>query len=235
MAKIKLSAIGITNISGKSGGSVFAHNKNGNYVRRLGIPTQPNTHSQTLVRSVFGALARSWNQLNESARNAWKDYGLANPKVDQFGDSRPLTGRQAYISANSNLHTAGKSFITNPDILTYEMPSVIALSGIVSWDIQDKEVASAIIEASLSGAEAGISYVLSVAVVSKGADFGTAKNKYRQIATGVSTSLDTLSIAAQLNGLGVNPSNNVYIKVEFVTPDGKRSNSVTALMSLNEV
>lgn len=230
MAKIKLSAIGITNISGKSGGSVFAHNKNGNYVRRLGIPTQPNTHSQTLVRSVFGALARSWNQLNESARNAWKDYGLANPKVDQFGDSRPLTGRQAYISANSNLNTVGGDMILNPDFFTYEMPSVIALSGVIVWDDTANVITNAVIGASLSGAGAGIAYVLSVAVVSKGADFGTAKNKYRQIATGVSTSLDTLDFTTQLISLGVNPSNNVYIKVEFVTPDGKRSAPVTALL-----
>ena len=234
MAKIKLSAIGITNISGKSGGSVFAHNKNGNYVRRLGIPTQPQTHSQTLVRSVFGALARSWNALDTAARNAWKVWGASNPKVDQFGDSRPMSGRQAFISANSNLNTVEIDMILNPDIFTYEMPSFIALSGVTVWDIQDRAITSAVIEASLSGAEAGISYVLSVAVVSKGAAFGTAKNKYRQIATGVSTSLDTLDIADQLNGLGVNSSNNVYIKVEFVTPDGKRSNSVTALMSLVE-
>lgn len=234
MAKIKLSAIGITNISGKSGGSVFAHNKNGNYVRRLGIPTQSQTHSQTLARSVFGVLARSWNQLNESARNAWKDYGLANPKVDQFGDSRPLTGRQAYISANSNLNTVGLPFITKPSVFKYEMPSVIALSGVVVWVFDEKKVTSAVIDASLSGDEAGISYVLSVAVVSKGADFGTAKNKYRQIGTGISTGLNGVNIVNQLNDLGVTPSNNVYIKVEFVTPDGKRSNSVTALMSLEE-
>lgn len=235
MAKIKLSAIGITNISGKSGGSVFAHNKNGNYVRRLGIATQPQTHSQTLVRSVFGALARSWNALDTAARNAWIDWGASNPKVDQFGDSRPMSGRQAFISANSNLNTIGASLITNPDIFTYEMPSVIALSGVITYDTIDNEITNAVIEASLSGAAAGIAYVLSVAVVSKGADFGTAKNKYRQIATGVSTSLDSLVIAAQLSGLGVNPTNNVYIKVDFVTPDGKRSNSVTALMLLNEV
>ena len=235
MAKIKLSAIGITNISGKSGGSVFAHNKNGNYVRRLGIPTQPQTHAQTLVRSVFGALARSWNTLDTAARNAWKEWGASNPKVDQFGDSRPMSGRQAFISANSNLNTVRGNMILNPDFFTYEMPSVIALSGLIDWDTADKMITSAVIEASLSGAEAGISYVLSVAVVSKGADFGTAKNKYRQIATGVSTSLDTLDITIQLCNLGVNPSNNVYIKIDFVTPDGRRSAPVTALLDVVEV
>ena len=235
MAKIKLSAIGITNISGKSGGSVFAHNKNGNYVRRLGIPTQPQTQSQTLVRSVFGALARSWNALDTASRNAWKDWGASNPKVDQFGDSRPMSGRQAFISANSNLNTVGADMILNPDIFTYEMPSVIAISGLVTWDISDNSITSAPIVASLSGAEAGISYVLSVAVVSKGADFGTAKNKYRIVSTGISSSLDGLSLVPFLQQAGFSPANNAYVKIEFVTPDGKRSAPVTALLDVAEV
>lgn len=234
MAKIKLSAIGITNISGKSGGSVFAHNKNGNYVRRLGIPTQPQTHSQTLARSVFGALARSWNALDTAARNAWKDYGNSNPKVDQFGDSRPLTGRQAYISANSNLNAVGEAMLLNPDIFTYEMPSVIAISGLVTWDLATKSITSAPLVASLAGAEAGTSYIVSLALVSKGADFGTAKNKYRIIHTGVSTGLNGLSLITFLQQAGFNPANNAYIKVEFVTPDGKRSAPVTALLGVSE-
>lgn len=234
MAKIKLSAIGITNISGKSGGSVFAHNKNGNYVRRLGIPTQPQTHSQTLVRSVFGALARSWNALDTAARNAWKDWGISNPKVDQFGDSRPMSGRQAYISANSNLNTVGEAMILNPDIFTYEMPSVIAISGLVTWDLATNSITSAPLVASLAGAEAGTAFILSLALVSKGADFGTAKNKYRIVNTGISTGLNALSLVPFLQQAGFSPANNAYIKVEFVTPDGKRSAPVTALLDVTE-
>lgn len=234
MAKIKLSAIGITNISGKSGGSVFAHNKNGNYVRRLGIPTQPQTHSQTLVRSVFGALARSWNALDTAARNAWKDWGASNPKVDQFGDSRPMSGRQAYISANSNLNTVGADMLLNPDIFTYEMPSVIAISGLVNWDLATNSITSAPLVASLSSAEAGVSFILSLALVSKGADFGTAKNKYRIVHTGISTGLADLDITPYLQQAGFSPANNAYVKVEFVTPDGKRSAPVTALLGVTE-
>lgn len=235
MAKIKLSAIGITNISGKSGGSVFAHNKNGNYVRRLGIPTQPNTYSQTIVRSVFGALARSWNALDAATRNAWKDWGTSNPKVDQFGDSRPMSGRQAYISANSNLNTIGESLITNPHIFSYAMPSVVAISGLVTWNSVENSITSAPLVASLAGAEAGISYIVSLALVSKGADFGTAKNKYRVVSTGVSTGLNGLSLVPFLQQAGFSPANNAYIKVEFVTLDGKRSVPVTALLDVTEV
>ena len=229
MAKIKLSAIGITNISGKSGGSVFAHNKNGNYVRRLGVPTQPNTHSQTLVRSVFGALARSWNQLDEVARNAWKDWGLANPKVDQFGDSRPLTGRQAYISANSNLRSVGLAEISNPDFIAYQFPLVYDLSGTLVFT-SNGVLNEAFVEANLSGVATNIKYVLSVAVVSKGADFGTAKNKYVQVSNGLATALDTAVFTDDLVALGISQSNNVYIKVELVAPNGQKSSAVTALM-----
>lgn len=234
MAKIKLSAIGITNISGKSGGSVFAHNKNGNYVRRLGINTQPQTHSQTLVRSGFGALAKSWNALDTVARNAWKDWGASNPKVDQFGDSRPMSGRQAYISANSNLNTVGAALITNPDIIAYGSPSVKAFSGLVTWDTVSKSITSAPLIASLTGAEASTSFIVSLALVSKGADFGTAKNKYRIVHTGISTGLDGLSLIPYLESAGFSPANNAYIKVEFVTPDGTRSAPVTALLDVIE-
>lgn len=233
MAKIKLSAIGITNISGKSGGSVFAHNKNGNYVRRLGIATQPQSHSQTLVRSVFGALARSWNALDTSARNAWKDWGILNPKVDQFGDSRPMSGRQAFISANSNLNTIGEAMILNPDIFTYEMPSVIAISGLVTYDAAQNSIVSAPLVASLAGAEAGTAYIISLALVSKGADFGTAKNKYRIVSTGISTALNGLSLVPFLQSAGFSPVNNAYVKIEFVTADGKRSAPVTALLDVD--
>ena len=234
MAKIKLSAIGITNISGKSGGSVFAHNKNGNYVRRLGIPTQPQTHAQTLVRSVFGALARSWTALDTATRNAWKDWGASNPKVDQFGDPRPMSGRQAYISANSNLNTVGASLITNPDIFTYEMPSVIAISGLVDWNSSQNSIIEGSLTTSLAGAQAGVSFILSLALVSKGADFGTAKNKYRIVHTGISTGLDQLDLTPYLQQAGFSPAKNAYIKVEFVTPDGKRSAPVTALLDVTE-
>lgn len=234
MAKIKLSAIGITNISGKSGGSVFAHNKNGNYVRRLGIATQPQSHSQTLVRSVFGAFARSWNTLDAAARNAWKDWGISNPKVDQFGDSRPMSGRQAFISANSNLNTVGGDMILNPDIFTYEMPSVIAISGLVTWSLVDNDIVDATLATSLAGDQAGVSFILSLALVSKGADFGTAKNKYRIVHTGISTGLAQLNLTPYLQQAGFSPANNAYVKIEFVTPDGKRSNSVTALLDVVE-
>ena len=77
----------------------------------------------------------------------------------------------------------------------------------------------------------GVNFVLSVAVVSTGADFGTAKNKYVQIATGTYGNLDSLDIEPNLSALGVTQNNNVYLKVEFIAPNGQKSSAVTALMS----
>lgn len=230
MAKIKLSAIGITNISGKSGGSVFAHNKNGNYVRRLGIATQPQTAKQTLARSIFGVISRMWGALTQEQRDAWKNWGAANPKTDQFGDSRPLTGRQAFISVNSNLQTVGLAPLSSPSIVRSVFPSVSTFTGAITFGAGDI-LNDASVDASLSGGTASIRYVLSVAVVSSGADFGTAKNKYVQIATGLASELDGADITSALVALGVSQNNKVYLKAEFIALNGKKSSAVTALMT----
>lgn len=230
MAKIKLSAIGITNISGKSGGSVFAHNKNGNYVRRLGIATQPQTAKQTLTRSIFGVISRMWGSLTQEQREAWKTWGAENPKTDQFGDSRPLTGRQAFISANSNLNSVGLDPISSPSIARPTFPSIVSFGGEIVFTSAGV-IDDAIVSADLVAGTSSINYVLSVAVVSKGADFGTAKNKYVQVATGLASGLNTYNIVNELNALGVSQNNNVYLKVEFVATNGQKSSAVTALMS----
>lgn len=232
MAKIKLSAIGITNISGKSGGSVFAHNKNGNYVRRLGIATQPQTAKQTLVRSIFGVISRMWGSLTQAQRDAWKNWGAENPKTDQFGDSRPLTGRQAFISANSNLQTIGVSPLSSPSFARPIFPSLVTFGGAITYQANGA-IEEAVISADLVAGSSNINFVLSVAVVSSGADFGTAKNKYVQVAVGASGNLDSLDIGTNLSALGVNQNNNVYLKVEFIAPNGQKSSAVTALMTQN--
>ena len=229
MAKIKLSAIGITNISGKSGGSVFAHNKNGNYVRRLGIPTQPQTDKQTIVRNLFGAVARMWSTLTASQRDEWKQWGLEHPKTDQFGDSRPMSGRQAFISVNSNLRTIGAGTITVPSLVPAEFPTVLNFGGAVTFATSGA-VATAVVDAGLLVPDNTVQFVLSVALTSLGADFGTAKNKFRQVATGLVSTIDTLDIASELNAIGARENNNIYLKIEFVGGNGLRSSEVTALM-----
>lgn len=230
MAKIKLSAIGITNISGKSGGSVFAHNKNGNYVRRLGIATQPQTAKQTLARSIFGVISRMWGSLTVEQREAWKNFGAEHPKTDQFGDSRPLTGRQAFISVNSNLKTIGNPPLSEPMFTRVVFPSVVEFGGEVAF-LANGTIDTAVLVADLVGGSSSVNFVLSVAVVSSGADFGTAKNKYTQISVGGANDLDGLDIGANLSALGVTQYHNVYLKVEFIATNGTRSSMVNALMS----
>ena len=230
MAKIKLSAIGITNISGKSGGSVFAHNKNGNYVRRLGIATQPQTAKQTLARSIFGVISRMWGALNQEQREAWKTFGAEHPKTDRFGDSRPLTGRQAFISVNSNLQTVSLPPLLSPVFSRLEFPTFVSFAGHNIFG-NTGVLTQSTIYADVSNANPAVMFVLSAAVVSSGADFGTAKNKYVQIYVAPSDEIDMWDITPNLLALGVTKENNVYLKVEFIASNGLRTSAVTALMT----
>lgn len=106
MAKIKLSAIGITNLSGKAGGSVFSKNKGGSYMKNFVVPNNPQTASQSLQRSNFGGLSSAWRGLTQEQRRSWISSAINFPYIDVFGDSKNLSGNSLFISLNRNLSNA---------------------------------------------------------------------------------------------------------------------------------
>lgn len=66
--------------SGSLAGSiVFSKWKGRNYVRRLVIPSNPKTGSQTGVRSMWGFLSQNWAGLTSTAQQTWST--LADAKV----------------------------------------------------------------------------------------------------------------------------------------------------------
>lgn len=116
MALIKLSSIGITNLSGKAGGSVFSHNRGGKYVRNFAVPSNPQTTAQMQARSDFGAFASAWRSLTQEQRNAWIEAAPSFPYVDRFGDQKVMSGENLYISLNRNLEIAGGDVLTSPPV-----------------------------------------------------------------------------------------------------------------------
>jgi hypothetical protein len=81
---------GVAAISGKVGGSVFAHNKGGTYVRNWVKPTDPNTDRQSAVRQIMSDLMSHWNDnLTPDQREAWKTYAENVTVLNRFGD--PIT------------------------------------------------------------------------------------------------------------------------------------------------
>lgn len=91
-----------TSVSGSVGGTTYAHNKSGMYMRARSIPVQPNSAAQLAVRSALTALVNAWkNTLTAAERAAWELYAqnvsITNPLGDQINNS----GQNWYIGANT--------------------------------------------------------------------------------------------------------------------------------------
>lgn len=113
MARIKFSSIGITNIVGKAGGSVYSTNKGGAYFKNFVKPSNPKTMAQQSVRALFGAIAAAWRLLDDSQRKSWDGASSNFPYKDVFGDSKKLSGAGLHQQLNGNLSAAGLALISD--------------------------------------------------------------------------------------------------------------------------
>lgn len=229
MAKIKFSAIGITNMSGKSGGSVFAFNRSGSYVRRWAKPTNPMSDLQTAVRQVFGASARAYGALTEAQRNAWKQFGIDNTRVDRLGDSRVMQAMQAFISANQNRNTIGLPAVDEPVQNAYTLPafSLANFSATLS-------PAAFELDLNLTGLfvtpVAGLYAVISMATVesTSAKSYGSVVNSYKHLSNATITETSTtLDFTAEAVDAGVLAGQTVFIKVELYNAAGQKTEGVT--------
>lgn len=124
MARIKFSSIGITNIVGKAGGSVYSTNKGGAYFKNFVKPSNPKTIAQQSVRALFGAIAAAWRLLTDAQRKGWDKASLDFPYIDVFGDTKHLSGAGLHQKLNGNLSAAGLDMIANA-------PGVVGVSSVL--------------------------------------------------------------------------------------------------------
>lgn len=125
MARIKFSSIGITNIVGKAGGSVYSTNKGGAYFKNFVKPSNPKTMAQQSVRAIFGAIAAAWRLLTDAQRKGWDKASLDFPYIDVFGDKKHLSGAGLHQKLNGNLSAAGLDMIT-------DAPGIVGVSSVLS-------------------------------------------------------------------------------------------------------
>lgn len=228
MAKIKFSAIGITNMSGKSGGSVFAFNRAGSYVRRWAKPTNPMSDLQTAVRQAFGASARAYGALTEAQRNAWKQFGIDNPRVDRLGDSRAMQAMQAFISANQNRHTIGLPAVDEPVQGAYTIPAFYAHT--LNIDTASTSDFDVDLTGLYAQPVAGLYAVVTLAVTgsASGKGFGSVVNDYGHAKSfPITAGTQTLDITSQIADAGVVAGQRVFIKVELYNTAGQKSEGIT--------
>lgn len=94
----------MTDGRGKLGGQVASKNRAGAYVRTKVTPSNPQTASQSVVRSILAVLAKNWSgRLTEAQRAAWVEASASGEwnKTDIFGNSRKPSGFNLFVGMNS--------------------------------------------------------------------------------------------------------------------------------------
>lgn len=94
----------MTDGRGKLGGQVASKNRAGAYVRTKVTPSNPQTESQSVVRSILAVLSKRWSgTLTEGQRAAWVEASASGEwnKMDVFGNSRKPSGFNLFVGMNS--------------------------------------------------------------------------------------------------------------------------------------
>jgi len=84
-------------LSGKLGGTVYAHNKAGPYVRQYSIPTNPNTLAQADARNEFASAVTLWQAMNAGQKAAWNSYASAYYKAKHDDPTVLYSGFNAFV------------------------------------------------------------------------------------------------------------------------------------------
>lgn len=114
---------GIVQLSGSIGGSTFARNRFGNYVRARTTPVNPNTAQQVVVRSILSELAVRWSStLTPAQRAAWENYADNIVMQNRLSDNITLTGYNHYIRSNSLIRRDALPYVDDGPILI-ELPA----------------------------------------------------------------------------------------------------------------
>lgn len=93
MAKVIYGA-GVSQMSGKQGGTVFSRNKSGAYTRTNRKGTNPNTPAQQARRAAFADASRTFKALTSVQQQSFKDQSLNYPQIDRLGQTVYLSGSQ---------------------------------------------------------------------------------------------------------------------------------------------
>ena len=119
---IQLSGVGITEASGKLGGTVFSKNGGGGYCRIKTKPLNGQTSSQNLVRTNLTGLAQSWAGLTAAQQLAWNTFGTLQIKTNAIGHKSAQSGFNAYVEYNQRLLNASAATISVPPPATTVAP-----------------------------------------------------------------------------------------------------------------
>ena len=239
MARIKWSAIGITNASGKSGGTIFSHNRTGSYIRRWAKPVNQQRQKQQLMRTQFGNVAQAWGQLTVSQVNDWENFAKNQTRPDGMGENHVMTGFTAFQSFNFNkIHAGFSGIMTAPPSLETIVPVLDSMqTSHIDLKVENatKYFAQLTFESALNSTDYVLSWAFAVVPAGRNRGYGTVKNQFtlrQRVAAdnGVTQEMTSGDIIALAPGLSV--GDKVYFRVHIHTSDGYKSNEITGMVEV---
>ena len=128
---IFIPGVAVSQASGRVGGTIFSRNRGGAYMRNGSMPVTVTTPYAQAIKGITAAQSQAWAATTDAIREQWREWATQNPVINRLGQSRTLSGHQAYIQINARLVYAGFAAITSPPVGA--APAAVA-PGAVTWD-----------------------------------------------------------------------------------------------------
>ncbi len=125
---IFIPGVAVSQVSGRVGGTVFSRNRGGMYMRNGSKPTVVTTPFAQAIKAILANFSAQWRDLTADQQEAWREWATQNPITNRLGQSRTLSGHQAFVKLNARLNAAGGATITTP-------PTGVAPDGVIPTGI----------------------------------------------------------------------------------------------------
>ena len=207
MGVVRFSVL-VDEVIGKVGNVVF---QNGNTVRKLVTPRNPNTAAQIAQKALVTSISQAWRGLSESQRTSWNSAASSGEWAlrDKFGTPYNPTGEALYMQLNLNIATAGGTSISSP-------PSKATLTALVLGTLTAAAGTPAFTVAYTGTLGTNESYVISATKQLSQGRMSVGDPDYREIAVGTSSSpVNILSAYTGIHGTLV-AAKKVFVKLEIV-------------------
>ena len=191
----------VSEVSGRIGGTVFAHNRGGMYARNGTKPSIVRTPSAQEFKDILGTVSQLWTNLSAAQVAAWNTYAANNPQKNRLGRQISLTGQNFFIRLNSRLLYAKAPSIALPP--TAPPPSIAAISSM--------SVASATSTVSLTFDDSGLT-ADNVLWIKAAVSFSATKNNVNNLFT-------SLPVTAAQPSSPLNVGSDVVAKLGTIQKD----------------
>lgn len=223
--KLKFGAI-VTDGRGKIGGHVASKNRAGAYLRTKVTPSNPQTASQSAIRSILSSLSAGWSQLTDEQRASWNGAVADYQSTDIFGDIKKPSGFNLYIKLNSTILSLGGAALSAAPAKE-ELGDIYLTAAVI--DLTEEEITVTTVGTKPAGAS--FRYY---ATPSMSAGISNAKNRFRIIADSTTPITAAALYAAYVAKFGVPLEESaVQIGVDVVAVNGQKTSLSTVKASIS--